>query len=314
MDTNIKNYNFIKQLSIYAGVTLLFMALTIGARMIHWDLWQAGQISILVNIALGLGFIVYLRQSDYRLIPDLRINDKSALYWVCLWISLIVISSFYRPDIGWANNLSLNLWLIIETLFIAFAEETVFRAFGDHCFPVKGFREEAAMIVCYSVFYLFSFTDGLSSGLMSVALAIGMGFLFTGLYLRFRKLGANILYHFLLIYLSRMTAINSTEADTILGNASVFVFAIGVAGMIWYGLRLINAYNTDGVSADVRAEDEFDLLGTFSESRDKYKEKVINKAQPAIDKRNDRRMEKLLARAEKQEAKKEAKQNAKRGK
>ena len=305
------NYNFTKQLAIYAGVTLFFAVLTIGAKVISWGLWQPQQITMLVNLALVLGFIIYLSQLGYTLHPNTRINDKLALYWVCLWITLIVISNFYRPDIGWTNNVSLNIWLIAETLLIAASDEIVFRAFGDWCFPVKGLREEAVMIICYAVFYSYCFTDGTAAGLMGVALAIGMGFLFTGLYLRFHKLGANILYHFLLIYFARVTEINSSAADTILGNASVPIFYIGVLGMIWYGIRLIGAYNREGVSADPGSGDSVDLLRTFSESRDKYKEKVINKAQPAIDKRNDKRMEKLIARAEKQEAKKEAKEKAK---
>ena len=308
------NKNFTRQLAIYAGVTLLFAVLTIGAKVINWNLWQPQQITMLVNLALVLGFIIYLGQLGYKPDPNTRINDKAALYWVCFWICLIVISSFYRPDVGWSNNVSLNIWLIAETLLIAASDEIVFRAFGDWCFPVKGRREEAAMIICYAVFYSHCFTDGTAAGLMGVALAIGMGFLFTGLYLRFRKLGANILYHFLLIYLAGVTEINSSAADTILGNASVPVFCVGVLGMIWYGIRLIGAYNKEGIAADLKSDDSVDLLRTFSESRDKYKEKVINKAQPAIDKRNDKRMEKLIARAEKQEAKKEAKEKAKRGK
>ena len=306
-----KDYNFTKQLAIYAGVTLLFAVLTIGAKVISWGLWQPQQITMLVNLALLLGFIIYLSQLGYKFNPNTRISDKIALYWVCLWIALIVISSFYRPDIGWANNVALNIWFIAETLLIAASDEIVFRAFGDWCFPVKGLREETAMIICYAVFYSHCYTDGTAAGLMGVALAIGMGFLFTGLYLRFHKLGANILYHFLLIFFARVTEINSSAADTILGNASVPVFCVGVLGMIWYGIRLIGAYNREGVSADPESGDSVDLLRTFSESRDKYKEKVINKAQPAIDKRNDKRMEKLIARAEKQEAKKEAKEKAK---
>ena len=313
-NNKIKDYNFTKQLAIYAGVTLFFAALTIGAKVINWSLWLPQQITMLVNLALVLGFIIYLSQLGYKLDPNTRIYDKAALYWVCFWISLIVISSFYRPDVGWANNASLNIWLIAETLLIAASDEIVFRSFGDWCFPVKGLREEAAMIICYAVFYSHCFTDGTAAGLMGVALAIGMGFLFTGLYLRFHKLGANILYHFLLIFFARVTEINSSAADTILGNASVPVFCVGVLGMIWYGIRLIGAYNREGVSADPESGDSVDLLRTFSESRDKYKEKVINKAQPAIDKRNDKRMEKLIARAEKQEAKKGAKEKAKRGK
>ena len=308
------NKNFTKQLAIYAGVTLFFAALTIGAGVIKWDLWDTQQITILANLVLGLGFIVYLRQSDYKMDPDLRINDKAALYWVCLWISLIVISNFYRPDIGWSNNITLNLWLIIETLFIAIADEIIFRAFGDYCFPVKGLREEAAMVICYAAFYLYSFAGGFKAGITGFALAIGIGTLFTGLYLRYRKLGANILYHFVLIFLMRLTVINSTSDTPVLGKASVFIFALGVLGMVWYGLRLLGAYNREGISADPKSEDSVDLLRTFSESRDRYKEKIINKAQPAIDKSNAKRMEKLIARAEKQEAKKEAKEKAKRGK
>ncbi|MBR3260702.1 MAG: hypothetical protein IKF95_05060, partial [Firmicutes bacterium] len=89
---------------------------------------------MLVNLALVLGFIIYLGQLGYKPDPNTRINDKAALYWVCFWISLIVISSFHRPDIGWTNHVSLNVWLIAETLLIAASDEIVFRTFGDWCF------------------------------------------------------------------------------------------------------------------------------------------------------------------------------------
>ena len=311
------NYNFTKQLAIYAGVTLFFAAINIGAGLIRWQLWDTQQIAILASLVLGLGFIVYLRQSDYKMDPDLRINDKAALYWVCLWISLIVISNFHRPDIGWANNLTLNLWLIIETLFIAIADEIIFRAFGDYCFPVKGIREEAAMVICYAAFYLYGFAGDFKAGLTGFVLAIGIGTLFTGLYLRYRKLGANILYHFVLIFLMRLTVINSTVDTPVLGKASVFIFALGVLGMVWYGLRLIKAFNEDGILDDARLGydgPENDFRKAFSESREKYRGKVMDKAEPKVEKNVERYINKQIARAEKQEAKKEAKEKAKRGK
>ena len=303
-------YNFIKQLLIYAGVAAFFAILIVGARLINWNLGSAQQMAILVNLALGLGFIVYLRSSEYKYDLNPRINDKGALYWVCLCISLIVISSFYRPDVGWDNNISPNLWLIIETLLIAFADETVFRAFGDYCFPEKGLKEEAAMIICYAAYYLYGFTDGTKEGLMSLALAIGMGTLFTGLYLRYGKLGANIVYHFLLIYLMRLTTINSTYETVALGKAAPFIFALGVVGMVWYGLRLIQAYNAEGLLDDSELganSDSFDLVKTFFDSREKYRKKITDKAEPRIEKNVERYIEKRNARAEKQEARREAK-------
>jgi hypothetical protein len=305
------NDNFIKQFGIYAGVTLLFTVLAIGSVTINWGLGDSQQMFILVNLVMALGFMGYLRMSDYRFDPGTRITDRKTLYWVCLWIALVVLSAFYRPDLGWSNNIPLNVWLLIETLLIASSEEIVFRAFGDWCFPVKGVREEAVMIICYTVFYSYCFTGETVAGVMAMLLSLGTGFLFTGLYLRFRKLGANILYHFLLIYLSRVTAINSTAQDTVLGNAATFVFAVGVLGMIWSGMRLLNAYNREGVYIGEDAEDKVDFAKAFTESRDKYREKVINKAQPSIDKRNERKVEKLRARAEKQAAKQKEKEERK---
>ncbi|MBQ4467783.1 MAG: hypothetical protein II918_06165 [Firmicutes bacterium] len=309
--------NFIKELAIYGGVTLFFLAPAIGSRVINWNLGQAQQMSMLANIVLAAGFIIYLRMADYKMDLNPRIIDKGALYWVCLWISLIVISNFYRPDLGWANNIPLNLVLIIETLFIAVADETVFRAFGDLIFSRKGLKEEAAMIFCYVVFYSFSFVDGITAGITAVALAIGIGTLFTGLYLRYRKLGANVIYHFVLIYLMRLTAINSTSDTPVLGKAAMFIFALGILGMIWYGIKLIKAYNAEGVFDDFGMEDDdpaAQLKKAFSESRDKYKEKIITKAEPKVEKNVERYIQKQNALAEKQQAKLEAKENAKRGK
>ncbi|MBR6956505.1 MAG: hypothetical protein IKH72_05905, partial [Firmicutes bacterium] len=69
------NKNFTRQLAIYAGVTLLFAVLTIGAKVISWSLWQPQQITMLVNLALVLGFIIYLGQLGYKPDPNTRIND-----------------------------------------------------------------------------------------------------------------------------------------------------------------------------------------------------------------------------------------------
>ena len=307
---NTNGYNFIKQAGIYAGAAALFLVLALGAKLVNWNLGSASQMFILVNLVMALGFLGYLSMSDYRFNRVVKITDKKALYWVCFLITLIVISSFYRPDLGWNSNASLNIWLLIETLLIAAADEIVFRAFGDWCFPVKGVREEAVMIICYTAFYAYCFADETGAGIMAMVLALGMGFLFTGLYLRFRKIGANILLHFLLVYLSRVTEINSSDADTVLGNASTIVFALGAIGMIWYGAHLLGMYNRDGVYVDAGedAKDEFDFSRTFNESRDKYRKKVISKAQPSIDKSNERARKKIEARAAKQEAKKKEKE------
>ena len=310
-------YNFIKQFGIFAGVTVVFALLVIGSRVISWSVGSADQMFLLVNIMMGLGFIVYLRSSGQLLDPNPRIKDKAALYWVCLWISLILISSFYRADIGWANNLPANLWLLIETLFIAVADETVFRAFGDFCFPQKSTREEAAMVICYGAFYCYAFIGGIREGITAVVLAIGIGTLFTGLYLRYHKLGANIAYHFVLIFLMRMTGINSTADKVILGSAAPFIFAIGVAGMVWYGVKLIKIYHEDGVFDDAKAlagTGSPDPIRVFSESRDKYKEKVMTKAEPKIEKSAERYRNKLEARAAKQEEKAKQKEERKNNK
>ena len=53
--------NFIKQLAVYAGVTLFFMALLTGAKLVSWDLWDSQQMIILIDLVLGIGFAVYLR-------------------------------------------------------------------------------------------------------------------------------------------------------------------------------------------------------------------------------------------------------------
>ena len=305
--TTGNDYNFIKQLGIYAGVTVLFALLATGSRVITWSLGNANQMFMLVNIMLALGFVVYLNQSGYRIDPNPRINDKATLYGVYLCISLIVIASFCRPDIGWSNNIPANIRLFIETLLIAAADEVVFRAFGDHCFREKGLREEAAMVICYSAYYLYCFADGTREGLTAFILAIGVGILFTGLYLRYRKLSANIIHHFILIYLMRMTAINSSSGELILGRIAPFIFALGILAMIWYGLRLIQAFNAGGVSDDLKPEDSVDLLRAFSDSKDRYKEKVMTKAEPKVEKSVDRYRAKQEARAADYEAKQEAK-------
>ena len=305
------SYNFTKQLGIYAGVTLLFMVLVAGSGLITWNLGNSQQMFVLVNIVMSLGFIFYLNSSGLKLNFNPRISDRKALYWICLWISIIVLAQFYRPDLGWADNVSMNVWLIIECLVCAAAEETVFRSFGDLCFREKGHREIAAMIICSSVYYIAQYMAGVTSDLLAILLAVGMSVLFTGMYLRFRKLGANIVYHFILIYLMRVTILNSTSDVPVLGKPAPFVFALGVLGMIWYGVRLISAFERDGVSEDEAGQDDLAFARAFTESRDKYKEKVINKAQPSIDRSNERRQKKLEDRIARQEAKQKEKENRK---
>ena len=78
------DYNFIKQLAVYAGVTAFFALLAAGTGMFDWNLGNANQMLILVNLMLSLGFLVYLSQSGCRLNRSPRINDKAALSWVCL--------------------------------------------------------------------------------------------------------------------------------------------------------------------------------------------------------------------------------------
>ena len=73
--------NFIKELAIYGGVTLFSLVLAIGSRVINWNLGQAQQMSMLANIVLAAGFIIYLRMADYRMDLNPRISDKGALYW-----------------------------------------------------------------------------------------------------------------------------------------------------------------------------------------------------------------------------------------
>ncbi len=307
------NYNFIKQLGIYAGATLLFMVLVAGSSLISWNLGNSQQMFVLVNVVMSLGFIVYLNSSGFKVDFNPRIIDKKALYWICLWISIIIIADFYRPDLGWSGNISMNIWLIIECLVAATAEEIVFRAFGDFCFREKGIKEIAAMVICSSAYCIVQYMPGVNSDPLSIFFAIGMSVLFTGMYLRFRKPGANMVYHFILIYLMRVTLVNSTSDVPVLGKTAPFVFALGVLGMIWYGLRLINTFNREGVFDDAGLEDDnpaAELVKAFSESRDKYKEKLITKAEPRVEKSVERYIQKQTARAEKQEAKR----NAKRGK
>ncbi len=308
------SYNFTKQLVIYAAVTLLFMVLAAGSGLISWNLGNSQQMFVLVNVVMSLGFIFYLNSSGLKLSFNPRINDKKALYWICLCISLIVVADFYRPDLGWAENVSMNIWLIIECLIAATAEESAFRAFGDFCFSVKGRKEIAAMVICSSAYCIVQYMLGLDADVLAILFAIGISVLFTGMYLRFRKLGANIVYHFILIYLMRVTLLNSTSDVPVLGKAAPFIFVLGALGMIWYGIMLIKAFNGEGVFEDAGDDNPAaELAKAFSESRTKYKEKLMTKAEPKVEKSVERYIQKQTARAEKQEARKMAKENAKRG-
>lgn len=312
-EKNAKN-----QFYIYAAASVAYLLLMIGATLYGDRIASPQQMILLVNIAMGIGFLGYLKIYDYEMCFAMRIYDKKCLYIVCTLVFIMVIGTYYPVDMSFKENITSNVWLLMEALSVAVAAEAVFRALGGYCFPKQGIKEEVAMITGCAVLSLYRCFYSFESGIYAFCIAIGVGAMMTGLYLRYNKLGANMAISFMLYYLVNVTAINSTSKDTILGALSPFAVCIAAVGMLIYGCIMLKNYNEKGVYDDAEeskqySEKQEQFKQSFMDSKTKYAEKVNEKAAPTIEARREKYIEKQQIKEEKRIEKKRAK-DIKRGK
>lgn len=305
-------------LLVYIAATAVYLILMIGAVLYGEYIGAQQQMVILVNIAMGAGFLGYLKIADYEMCFEVRIYDKKCLYIVCSLVFLMVIGNYYPIDMAFGENITANGWLLAEALSAAVAAEAVFRALGVCTFPNPGKKEEFVMIACCAVFSLSQCAYGLERGIFAFCMAIGIAAMMTGLYLRYNKLGANMAIRFLLYYLVNVTAVNSTAGETIFGKLSPVLTAAAAVGMLAYGLVMLKTYNAVGVYDDAEVSKQYSerqeqFKQAFMESKTKYEEKVNEKTAPAIEARREKYIEKQQAKEEKRREKKRAKEE-KRGK
>ena len=78
-------------LLVYTAATAVYLMLMIGAVLYGKYIEAQQQMIILVNIAMGAGFLGYLKISDYEMSFEVRIYDKKSLYIVCSLVFLMVI-------------------------------------------------------------------------------------------------------------------------------------------------------------------------------------------------------------------------------
>lgn len=305
-------------LLVYAAAAAVYLILMIGAVLYGEYIGAQQQMTILVNIAMGAGFLGYLKIYDYEMNFAMRIYDKKSLYIVYTLIFVMLIGNYYPIDMSFKDNVIANIWLLAEALSAAVAAEAVFRALGVCSFPKPGKREEFVMIAGCAIFSLSQCAYGLERGIFAFCMAIGIAAMMTGLYLRYNKLGANMAINFLLYYLVEVTAVNSTAGETILGKLSPVLTMAAAAGMLLYGLALLKTYNADGIYDDAEASKQYSerqgqFKQAFMESKTKYEEKVNEKTVPAIEARREKYIEKQQAKEEKRREKKRVKEE-KRGK
>ncbi len=303
---------------VYIAATAVYLILMIGAVLYGEYIGAQQQMVILVNIAMGAGFLGHLKIADYEMCFEVRIYDKKCLYIVCSLVFLMVIGNYYPIDMAFGENITANGWLLAEALSAAVAAEAVFRALGVCTFPNPGKKEEFVMIACCAVFSLSQCAYGLERGIFAFCMAIGIAAMMTGLYLRYNKLGANMAIRFLLYYLVNVTAVNSTAGETIFGKLSPVLTAAAAVGMLVYGIAMLKAYNETGTYNDAEAAKQYSetqgqFRQAFMESKTKYEEKVNEKAAPTIEARREKYIEKQQAKEEKRREKKRAKEE-KRGK
>ena len=66
-------------LLVYTAATAVYLMLMIGAVLYGKYIEAQQQMIILVNIAMGAGFLGYLKISDYEMSFEVRIYDKKCL-------------------------------------------------------------------------------------------------------------------------------------------------------------------------------------------------------------------------------------------
>lgn len=300
-------------LLVYTAATAVYLMLMIGAVLYGKYIEAQQQMIILVNIAMGAGFLGYLKISDYEMCFEVRIYDKKCLYIVCSLVFLMVIGNYYPIDMAFGENITANGWLLTEALSAAVAAEAVFRALGACSFPKPGKKEEFVMIAGCAIFSLSQCAYDFERGSFAFCVAIGIAAMMTGLYLRYNKLGANMAISFLLYYLVNVTAVNSTASETIFGRFSPVLTVAAAVGMLIYGIAMLKAYNAVGVYDDAEASKQYSerqgqFKQAFMESKTKYEEKVNEKAAPTIEARREKYIEKQQAKEEKRREKKRAKE------
>lgn len=302
---------------VYIAATAAYLAFMIGAVLYGKHENAVQQANILVNITMGAGFLVYLKIYEYDLSFAMRIYDKKCLYIVYFLIFAMLIGNYYLIDIPFSENISANVWCLTEALAVAVALETVCRALGGYCFPKLTVKAEALIILCSAATSLYQCAYSPKQGIMAFLVSIGIAAMMTGLYFRYRKLGANMATNFILYYLVHVTAINSNSGKTILGNLSMAVIGIAALGMFVYGCVMLKAYNKNGVFDDreaVKAQNEKNeqFREAFSQSKAKYAEKINEKTAPTVEARREKYMEKQRRKEEKRREKnREAKKRGK---
>ena len=300
-------------LLVYIAATAVYLILMIGAVLYGEYIGAQQQMVILVNIAMGVGFLGYLKISDYEMCFEVRIYDKKCLYIVYTLIFVMLIGNYYPIDMAFGENITANGWLLAEALSAAVAAEAVFRALGCCCFPKPKMKAELFMITCCAVFSLSKCVYGFERGIFAFCVAIGIAAMMTGLYLRYNKLGANMAIRLLLYYLVNVTAVNSTAGETIFGRFSPVLTVAAAVGMLIYGIAMIKAYNAVGAYDDAEASKQYSerqgqFKQAFMESKTKYEEKVNEKAAPTIEARREKYIKKQQAKEEKRREKKRAKE------
>ncbi len=302
---------------VYITALAAYLALMIGAILYGNREDAVQQANILVNIAMGAGFLVYLKIYEYEMSFAMRIYDKKCLYIVYFLIFVMLIGSYHLIDMPFAENISANLWCLTEALAVAVAIETVCRALAGYCFQSPDAKAEALIIICGAATSLYQCAYSLVQGILAFLISLGIAAMMTGLYFRYRKLGANMATNFILYYLVNVTAINSSTGEAVLGNKSIIVIGLASLGMLAYGCAMLRAYNRDGIYDDrdavkEQSEQNDKFKQAFANSKERYAEKVKEKTAPAIESRRVKYMEKQKKKEEKRREK--TRETKKRGK
>lgn len=315
---NIKS-NRTNQPQIYIAAALTYIALMLGAIIYGNYVGHGQQMIVLANIAMGAGFLVYLKIYEYPVNFSIQIYDKKCLYIAWSLIFIMVLANYNPIDKSVSASIEIDIWLLIEALSAAFALEIVFRVLGAFSFAQIKVKEEAIMSVAYAAFYLYRIIYGVESGVIAFCIALGVGTMMTGIYLRYRKLGANMLMQFLLYFLMNVTVINSSTESSDFRKFSLILMLISTIGMLLYGCVLLKRYNEEGIFDDqkkIREQEkkQSQFKRAFLDSKEKYEEKVNEKAAPKVEAQREKYLEKKKKKDEKRkekEMKKERKANRK---
>lgn len=291
---------------LYIGAAAAYFVLLVIAYIFGDKFGSVQEYVVFVSAALGIGLCIYMKNNEYDVSFKTKVHDKKPLCIIYILIVLMLVGNRYTIDTTFSENVSANIWFLAEAIAVAFGMEVVMRAFGGYCFQNPSIKEEILMVVLSGVLCVPAYISpsGIVDSNVFVGVAVGFAVatMMTGFYLRYKKLGVNIILNFFLYYLVNFTKVNSTTDTLVMGSKAPIVIGLAAVAMFGYGCVMLRIFNREGIFDDseyLKEEEErvAQFREAFMDNKDRYEEKVEEKAAPTVEARREKYYRKLEQKA-----------------